>query len=84
MTNKEQCDRFAADMAARFEDFTKWALENWPNSDYPLLPSDFDESRKEVARILGPRLTESQSTAGASDPGGDSEQYINMNPAPWP
>ncbi len=84
MANKEQCDRFAVEMAGRFEDFAKWAIENWPNSDYPLLQSDFSEARKEIGRILGGRLNESQTNKPASDGAGSSDQYVNMNPAPWP
>ena len=51
MKNKEQCDQFAVEMAGRFEDFAKWAIEHWPSGGYPLLQSDFSESRKEVARL---------------------------------
>jgi hypothetical protein len=84
MANKEQCDRFANEMAYRFEDLVKWAIENWPNKDTPLLSSDFSESRKEIAQILGPRLSE-----GRTDlPGSSSEerfaQYVQTTPAPWP
>jgi hypothetical protein len=84
MTNKETCDHFAVEMAIRFEDFTKWAMENWPNGNYPLLQSDFSESRKEVGRILGVKLNEGQTNRPASDDAGESGQYVNMNPAPWP
>jgi hypothetical protein len=91
MANKEECDRFAAEMARRFDEFTAWARSNWPNKDFPLLDSDFDASRKEMQQILGDRLNEgrdeaSQAGAGGVGPRADdgSVQYVNMNPAPWP
>jgi hypothetical protein len=84
MRNKEQCDKFASEMAQRFEDFIKWTIENWPNRDYPLLPSDFSESRKEIGHVLGVKLNEGQTSTSASPSAEDSAQYINVNPAPWP
>lgn len=83
MATKEQCDRYADEMAARFEAFTKWAVENWPNKDAPLMSSDFAESRKEIGLILGSRLSEAQ-TETPSERSGDDTQYIHVNPAPWP
>lgn len=84
MTNKDQCDKFATDMAGRFEDFTKWAIENWPDSGASLLPSDFSESRKEIARILGDKLSASQLNKPPPDNADSSAQYVQMNPMPWP
>ncbi|MDB5764671.1 MAG: hypothetical protein JWQ21_3666 [Herminiimonas sp.] len=84
MADKQASDRFAAEMAARFDDFTKWAIENWPNKDLPLLQSDFSESRKEIALMLGGRLSEGQTAGPGAPPAEDSGQYVNMNPAPWP
>ncbi|HEV7617659.1 MAG TPA: hypothetical protein VGO51_06100 [Burkholderiaceae bacterium] len=84
MANKEQYDKFADEMARRFEDFTQWAIDNWPNKDFPLLQSDFSESRKEIGHILGARLNESQEAPPPSPAAENSPQYINMNPAPWP
>jgi hypothetical protein len=84
MADKEQCDKFADEMARRFEDFTQWAIDNWPNKDFPLLQSDFSESRKEIGHILGARLSESQEAPPPSPAAENSPRYINMNPAPWP
>ncbi|MES2536535.1 MAG: hypothetical protein V4632_11755 [Pseudomonadota bacterium] len=81
MASKETSDKFAAEMGRRFDDFTKWAIENWPHENYPLLASDFSESRKEIAAILGARLSEGQSAL--PPPSGD-DQYVSVNPAPWP
>lgn len=85
MANKEECDRFAAEIVQRFEAFTKWAIDNWPHRDYPLLESDFEQSRRELQQILGPKLSEAR-PAGEAGPRADdgTVQYVNMNPAPWP
>ncbi len=83
MATKEQCDRYADEVAARFEAFARWAIENWPNKDAPLMSSDFAESRKEIGLILGSRLSEAQ-TETPSMRKGDHRQYVQMNPAPWP
>lgn len=83
MATKEECDRYAEELAARFEAFTRWAIENWPGKETPLMSSDFAESRKEVGMILGSRLSEAQ-TETPSMRNGNHQQYVHVNPAPWP
>lgn len=84
MATKEQCDRYATEMAHRFEDLVKWAIETWPNKDTPLLSSDFSESRKEIGLILGPRLSEGRTDLPEFPGDDDSAQYVQTTPAPWP
>ena len=84
MTTKEQCDQFANEMARRFEDLVKWATENWPDQDMPLLSSDFSESRKEIGQILGPRVGEGRTDLPELPGGDDSAPYVQTTPAPWP
>ena len=84
MADKEQCDRFANEMAQRFEELVKWATQNWPHPDIPLQSSDFSESRKEIGQILGPRLSEGRTDLQESPSADDSAQYVQMTPAPWP
>jgi hypothetical protein len=82
MASKEECDRYAEELAHRFDDLTRWAIANWPDKNLPLLTSDFAESRRELSTILGSKLQEIQ---GETRPNVDgSAQYIDMNPAPWP
>ncbi len=83
MASKQECDHYATEVARRFEEFTTWCISNWPEKNFPLLSSDFTESRKEVGMILGSKLHEGQSQDSASA-ANNSEQYIQMNPAPWP
>lgn len=83
MATKEECDRYATEVAHRFEEFTQWAIANWPNKNFPLLSSDFTESRKEVGMILGNKLHEGQTSTDSGNEG-DSKQYIDVTPAPWP
>lgn len=89
MASKEQCDRYAAEMTQRFDEFVKWAIDNWPREDFPLLKSDFNQSRREIGQILGAKLGESDGSDEHDDnmsPSGSgrSGQYVDMNPMPWP
>ncbi len=84
MADKEQCDRFANELAHRFEDLVKWATENWPDKNIPLMSADFSESRKEIGQILGPRLSESRTDFPESPSEDSSAQYVQTTPAPWP
>jgi hypothetical protein len=83
MASKAECDKYAAQLAQRFEEYTRWAMEHWPNKDFPLLASDFSQSRRELSEILGPKLSIGEDP---SDPPGNSEagQYRDVTPAPWP
>lgn len=86
MADKEACDRYATELARRFDEFTQWARDNWPIETAPLLNSDFDASRKELQSILGEKLQQGQDqdSATESPPNDGSIQYVNINPAPWP
>lgn len=88
MANNQDCDQYATQLARRFEDFTKWAIENWPVKDVPLIDSDFSESRRELQHILGERLHEADVSENPSSEmqskNDGSIQYVNSNPAPWP
>lgn len=84
MANKQECDSYAAELARRFEEFTGWAIANWPKKDFPLLLSDFDQSRRELGNILGPKLAEGDESDGPSAGNAEQGQYIDVNPMPWP
>jgi hypothetical protein len=84
MASKKECDIYAAKVAQRFDEFTKWAIENWPNKEFPLVASDFSESRRELGEILGPKLSEGEDAAPEKQNENDSGQYVNVNPMPWP
>ncbi|HEX7648850.1 MAG TPA: hypothetical protein VF450_15725 [Noviherbaspirillum sp.] len=94
MAGKEERDRYAQELTRRFEEFTRWAIAHWPDKHLPLLESDFTESRREIAQIVGPKLGDGESnedepTRAASDntaPGipVDAKQYVDVTPAPWP
>ncbi|WP_334189143.1 hypothetical protein [Noviherbaspirillum sp.] len=62
MASKEEYDRYAGELTRRFDEYAQWAIANWPNGDFPLLDSDFVESRRELSAIIGPKL-------GEPDPG---------------
>lgn len=83
MASKQECDDYAARLTQRFDAYVQWAIDNWPNKEFPLLESDFAESRRELGEILGPKLSkgEQQPSGGAPD---DSGQYRDVTPMPWP
>ncbi|GIZ53182.1 hypothetical protein [Noviherbaspirillum aridicola] len=84
MASKEECDRYAAQLAQRFEEYTKWAIANWPNKDFPLLASDFDRSREELSDILGPKLAAGETRRPDQDGDAGGGQYRDVAPMPWP
>ncbi len=82
MTDKDAAEKFAAGLTQRFEELTRWAISEWPYPNFPLMESDFAESRREISAILGARLD--AGNQGPPSKGDDSDQYIDMNPMPWP
>lgn len=81
MASKEELDRYAAELVQRFDELTRWAMSNWPRPEFPLMQSDFTEARKEISRIVGPKLGDPDAPP-SQEP--SKRQYIDMNPAPWP
>lgn len=94
MASKEEHDRYAAELTRRFEEFTRWAISNWPDKRFPLVESDFRAARRELAEIAGPKLGEGdpepveRGNAGRENtaPGIpiDAQQFVDVTPAPWP
>jgi hypothetical protein len=80
MADKKQCDQYASELARRFDELTRWAIDNWPRRDTPLMPSDFEASRREFGALLGARLNQGHD----APPGKEQQQYVQINPAPWP
>lgn len=77
----DDASRYADELIRRFDEFTNWAINNWPQKNYPLLPSDFADSRREISVILGKRLHEGESLPPPEQGG---PQYLDVNPSPWP
>lgn len=86
MASKEECDQYAAELARRFDELVQWALSNWPKPEFPLLPSDFVESRREISQIAGRKLGDADEDDGLPPPafGSDDRQFRDVNPMPWP
>ena len=86
MATKQECDQYAAELTQRFDDLVKWAIANWPKPEFPLLSSDFSESRRELSRIIGPKLGDSDDTGSPPGPafGDNDRQYRDVTPMPWP
>lgn len=84
MATKEECDRYAAELTRRFEELTRWAIVNWPKREFPLLLSDFSESRREIGGIIGPKLGEGEPNDSASGSNKEPAPFIEVTPMPWP
>lgn len=79
----KQAEAYASELVRRFDEFTHWAIANWPEKNYPLMPSDFAESRREISVILGRKLHEGE-TSPPSTPAQEGAPYIEVHPTPWP
>ena len=84
MASKAEYDKYAAELTQRFDELTRWAIENWPKREFPLLDSDFSASRRELGEILGPKLGDAGDANPPSPPDDEPGQFIDMNPMPWP
>jgi hypothetical protein len=86
MASKEECDQYAVELTRRFDALVTWALSNWPKQEFPLLSSDFSESRREISQIVGPKLGDGDESGPERQPafGGEDRQFRDVNPMPWP
>ena len=95
MSTKQDCDAYAVAVVEKFDAFVSWAIEHWPDQQARLTTDDFRAGRRELSALLGARLdgaaqTQENSvgkqTTGSPSvgPSDASEQYVNVNPAPWP
>jgi hypothetical protein len=76
-----ETSQYADELIRRFDEFTSWAISNWPQKNYPLLSSDFAQSRREISSILGKRMHEGESLPPPEKGG---PQYVDVTPTPWP
>ncbi|WP_141103999.1 hypothetical protein [Noviherbaspirillum denitrificans] len=84
MASKEECDRYAAELTRRFDELVQWAHANWPKPEFPLLSSDFSESRREISQIVGRKLGDADDGPPGPASGDADRQFRDLNPMPWP
>lgn len=95
MPTKQECDDYAIAVVQQFDAFTRWAIAHWPDKHAPLSADDFRAGRRELSALLGARLDaasdgepssvgKATTTSPSVGPSDASEQYVNVNPAPWP
>jgi hypothetical protein len=84
MADTEDTAQFGAEMKQRFEEFTSWAIEHWPDKSHPLSRTDFDAARKQISILADGRQDIGDKNAEIPEPSEDGPQYVNVNPAPWP
>jgi len=77
-------------LTQRFDELVHWAMTNWPKPEFPLLSSDFSESRREISQIVGPKLGDADADDSPTETprpafgGEDDGQYRDVTPMPWP
>lgn len=74
-------DDYSKELITRFEQFRKWAMDNWPVPDQPLNTADFSATEREINLLLGARL---HTQLEAHAPEDFEPQYLPVTPAPWP
>ncbi|RJG06632.1 hypothetical protein D3870_11970 [Noviherbaspirillum cavernae] len=84
MATRKECDQYAEELNDRLDALIRWAIANWPKRDFPLLQSDFAQSRREIGGIIGPKLGDGEPDNTATGSTHNAPPYIAMNPMPWP
>jgi hypothetical protein len=84
MATRKECDQYAAELNERFDEMVRWAITNWPRKEFPLLQSDFMQSRRELSGIIGPKLGDGEPDLPILNPSGPRAPFVSMNPMPWP
>lgn len=85
MENEDARRQFISELWQRYEQLQAWAVENWPDKDNPLSSAEFVEARKEILGLRNPDQAPGRARLeGEPEPEQGGEQYVNLNPAPWP
>lgn len=81
MTGNQANQAYSKELSRRFEELVRWAIDNWPERGRPLSEADFARVRQEMVQLGVPPET---IVKEAPDPAAGGEQYVNINPSPWP
>lgn len=84
MATNDEYAQFGIEMKRHFEEFTAWAIANWPDKSAPLSNADFDIVRKKIASLADHNIDIAEHVAATPDPSESGPQYINVTPNPWP
>jgi hypothetical protein len=84
MSGKPENTRIAAEMEKRLDEFTMWAIANWPDRNAPLTTADFDPVRRKIASLRGQGTDIEERNAAIPEPADSGPQYVNVTPSPWP
>lgn len=72
-------EKYADELMRRYVELRRWAADNWPNAEQPLIASDFVAGDRELHLLLGSRLHVGNRIAR---PG--TGRYEDVTPMPWP
>lgn len=88
----QQSEDYLGEVEQRLDVLAQWAISYWPRTDAQIAADDFDGVKLQFMELVRAKLVKASDSPGAENDvaadrrpaNDDSEQYINMNPAPWP
>lgn len=88
----QQSEDYLGEVEQRLDVLAQWVTSYWPRTDTPLATNDFDGVKRLFIELVRSKLVEVHAsqdapnvvTADIRPPNDDSDQYVNVNPSPWP
>ncbi|MBP0597227.1 hypothetical protein J8I26_03875 [Herbaspirillum sp. LeCh32-8] len=83
-TLERQRERYADELRARFAEYKRWAMANWPVQEQALTDAAFIAAERELELITGAMLHPGRQTGAVPAGGRQQAQFEDVTPAPWP
>ncbi|WDZ98291.1 hypothetical protein Herbaro_11025 [Herbaspirillum sp. WKF16] len=83
-TLERQREQYAQELRARFADYKRWALANWPVKEQALGDAAFVAAERELALMTGAMLHPGRQPGAVPAGGKLQAQFEDVTPAPWP
>jgi hypothetical protein len=81
---ERQRERYAEELQARFDEYQRWAIANWPVKEQALTEAAFVAARRELQLITGAMLHPGRKPGAVPAGGPQAPQFEEVTPAPWP
>ncbi|NUU01277.1 hypothetical protein [Herbaspirillum robiniae] len=79
-----QREKYAQELQARFADYKRWAMANWPVKEQALTDAAFVAAQRELELITGAMLHPGRKPGATPAGGAQQPQFEDVTPAPWP
>ncbi|KAF1041295.1 MAG: hypothetical protein GAK35_03419 [Herbaspirillum frisingense] len=79
-----QREQYAQELQARFADYKRWAMDNWPVREQALTDAAFVAAERELALMTGAMLHPGRKSGALPADGKQEAQFEDVTPAPWP